>query len=154
MLPLRLRTARHRVPRAIPPTHQLPGEFSSLRVAALVGLVSLLVIGCANIVAQNAPGALQTAEARARFELNCPSVQATILSQKLIQGFRFDGSEHTIGVRGCGREAVYLTYCSDATDCNALSQTGRINTWENSGPGPMVPGAMGPGPMGPGPMAP
>jgi len=113
------------------------------RAAAPAILLPLLAGACANIVAQNAPGALQTAESRARFELNCPTVQATILSQKLIQGFRFDGSEHTIGVRGCGREAIYLTYCSDATDCNALSQTGRINTWGNSGQGPGAPGPFG-----------
>jgi hypothetical protein len=94
-------------------------------VAASLGL--LLVSACVNVVAQDAPGALRTAESRARFELNCPDVQATILSQKAIQGWRFEGSEHTIGVRGCGREAVYETYCRDESDCNALSQTGRIN---------------------------
>ena len=89
-------------------------------------LLALLVSACANLVAQNAPGALRTAEARAKFELNCPNVQASILSQKLIQGWRYEASEHTIGVRGCGRQAVYLTYCRDETDCNAISQTGRI----------------------------
>jgi len=35
-------------------------------------------------------------------------------------------AEYTIGVRGCGRQAVYLTYCRDASDCNAVAQTGRV----------------------------
>jgi len=104
-----------------------------LRNPALV-LALLLAVGCVNILTQNAPSALQTTESRARFELNCPNVQASILSQKLVQGWRFEGTEYTIGVRGCGREAVYVTYCRDPQDCNALSQTGRINNLSNMAP--------------------
>ena len=99
--------------------------FLRCRHAVAAGLVTLLATACTPIVAQNAPAALQTAESRARFELNCPDVQASILSQKTIQGWRFEGSEHTIGVRGCGKQAIYLTYCRDPSDCNAISQTGR-----------------------------
>jgi hypothetical protein len=57
-----------------------------LRGAATVVVVPLLASACTSIVVQNAPGALQTAESRARFELNCPEVQASVLSQKVIQG--------------------------------------------------------------------
>src|SRR5262249_9139006 len=87
----------------------------------------LLLLGsaCVDILAQNAPGALRTAESRAKFELNCPDVQASILSQKTLQAVRSEGSEHTIGVRGCGRQAIYETFCRDANDCNAIAQTGR-----------------------------
>jgi hypothetical protein len=35
-------------------------------------------------------------------------------------------AEYTIGVRGCGRQAIYLTYCRDPSDCNAIAQTGRV----------------------------
>jgi len=91
-------------------------------------LVALVASSCVNIVAQNEPGALQTAESRAKFELDCQKVTATLLSQKVVEGLRIAGSEHTIGVRGCGKEAVYVTYCRDADDCNAFSQTGRINS--------------------------
>ena len=104
------------------------------RLWTLGVLVMLLASACVNIMTQNAPGALQTAESRARFELNCPNVTASILSQKIVQGWRFEGSEYTIGVRGCGREAVYVTYCRDQTDCNALSQTGRINNLSELAP--------------------
>jgi len=104
-----------------------------LRNPGLV-LALLSAVGCVNILTQNAPSALQTAENRARFELNCPNVQASILSQKIVQAWRFEGSEYTIGVRGCGRESVYVTYCRDPQDCNALSQTGRINNLSNMAP--------------------
>lgn len=109
--------------------------------AVAVVLVPLLNSACVSPVVQNAPAAMQAATSRARFELNCPEVQATVLSQKIIQGFRGEGSEYTIGVRGCGREAVYVTYCGEMENCNALSQTGRINTLSNfAPPGPgMVP---------------
>ena len=113
---------------------QLRRSVSRQRSVALVTLGLLFTSACVNTLAQNAPGALQTAQSRARFELNCPNVETTILSQKLVQGWRFEGSEYTIGARGCGREAVYVTYCRDQSDCNALSQTGRINNLANMAP--------------------
>jgi hypothetical protein len=111
-------------------------RMSMTRTVGLVssGFGALLMNGCANILTQNAPAALQTTESRARFELNCPNVEASVLSQKLVQGFRFEGSEYTIGVRGCGRQAVYVTFCRDQNDCNALSQTGRVTELENMAP--------------------
>jgi len=104
-------------------------------------LAVLALSACVNTLAQNEPGALRTAENRARFELNCQSVEATILSQKTIQGWRFEGSEHTIGVRGCGKRIIYLTYCRDADDCNAISQTGRVGEAPDVAPG-VVPGMI------------
>ena len=98
-------------------------------------LLPFLLSACVNTLTQNAPSALRTAENRAKFELNCPNVEATILSQKTVQGLRFEGSEYTIGVRGCGRESVYVTYCRDQNDCNALAQTGRVNAVEGAAPG-------------------
>ena len=109
------------------------------RGAGVLVLLPLLVGACVSPVAQNAPGAMQAAQSRARFELNCADIQATVLSQKVVQGWRTEGSEYTIGVRGCGREAVYVTYCRDESDCNAFSQTGRINTVSNLGPPGLVP---------------
>jgi len=70
--------------------------------------------------------ALATAQRRAAFELNCPQALPSVLSEKTVQGIRFEIAEYTIGVRGCGRQAVYLTYCRDASDCNAIAQTGRV----------------------------
>jgi hypothetical protein len=107
---------------------------------AAVPIIGLIASGCVSPLVQNAPGAMQATQSRARFELNCPDVQTTVLSQKIVQGFRTEGSEYTIGVRGCGREAVYITYCRDESDCNALSQTGRINNMSNLAPNPAPPG--------------
>ena len=107
------------------------GSDRPLSGSSLIPIVALAVFlssGCVNILAQNAPGALRTAESRAKFELNCPDVQASILSQKTVEGVRFEGSEHTIGVRGCGRQIIYVTYCRDADDCNALSQSERVES--------------------------
>ena len=94
--------------------------------AAAGGIVVMTLSACVDIVAQNAPGALRTAESRAKFELNCPQVDSSVLSQKIVQGLRFAGSEHTIGVRGCGKQVVYVTYCRDSDDCNAIAQTDRV----------------------------
>ena len=118
---------------------------SRFRGPTALSLGLLLVSACVSPLVQNAPAAMQAATSRGRFELNCPEVQATVLSQKIIQGWRFEGSEYTIGVRGCGREAVYVTYCGETENCNALSQTGRINTVSNfapPGPGFAPPGMV------------
>lgn len=82
--------------------------------------------GCVSILQQNQAAALATAQRRAQFELDCPQVTPSILSQKTIDGVRWEAAEYTIGVRGCDRQAVYLTYCRDPSDCNAIAQTGRI----------------------------
>jgi hypothetical protein len=105
-----------------------------------VAAVSLLLGGCvtdAQFLAQNSSAALRTAESRGKFELNCPQVTSSVLSQKVIQGIqggygRYGGAwagpwtEYTVGVRGCGREAVYMTVCRDPDSCNAFSQTARV----------------------------
>jgi len=105
-----------------------------------VAAVSLLLGGCvtdAQFLAQNSSAALRTAESRGKFELNCPQVTSSVLSQKVIQGIqggygRYGGAwagpwtEYTVGVRGCGREAVYMAVCRDPDSCNAFSQTARV----------------------------
>ena len=35
-------------------------------------------------------------------------------------------AEYTIGVRGCGRQSIYVTICIDNENCNALADSGRI----------------------------
>ena len=70
------------------------GLLRALCRAAAGVLLPLLISACVNIVAQNAPAAMQTVESRARFELNCPNVQATVLSQRIVQGFE-TARDHT-----------------------------------------------------------
>lgn len=95
------------------------------RFGALL-LLGLGVGGCVSILQQNQSAALSTAQSRAQFELDCPHVEPTVISQKTVDGVRWQLAEYTIGVRGCGRQAVYLTYCRDPSDCNAIAQTGRV----------------------------
>ncbi|WP_045225043.1 hypothetical protein [Methyloterricola oryzae] len=110
-----------------------------LLVPVAVVAVTVLFTGCvsdAQFLAENSPGALRTAEARGKFELNCEQVTTSVLSQKIIQGiqggYRAAGAwagpwtQYTIGIRGCGREAVYETVCRDVENCNAFSQTARV----------------------------
>ena len=109
------------------------------RAGAATALMGLLG-GCvtnAEFLAQNTAPALRAAEARGGFELNCADAQPTILTQKIIQGVQggygrrnmgaWAGpwTEYTIGVRGCGKEAVYRVVCRDEDSCNAFSQTAR-----------------------------
>jgi hypothetical protein len=98
----------------------------------------LIINACATeaqFLAQNAPSALNTALARGRFELNCPQATGTILSQKVtyingigmgMGGGGYEWTEYTIGVRGCGKQAVYETMCRDQDNCNSFANTGRI----------------------------
>ncbi len=98
----------------------------------------LIISACATeaeFLAQNAPSALNTALARGRFELNCPQANGTILSQKVtyinglgigMGGGGYEWTEYTIGVRGCGKQAVYETMCRDQDNCNALANTGQV----------------------------
>src|SRR5262245_20262154 len=94
----------------------------------LLGLTS----GCATqqqFLNQIEPTTLSAAQSRAQFELNCPSVTASILSSKIMQPVWVGGiqrAEYTIGVEGCGRRSVYMAVCPDASNCNAFAQTGRI----------------------------
>jgi hypothetical protein len=77
--------------------------------------------GCATqqqILAQKQGGATQTALERAKFEMNCPSANATVLSkdfiQPAIQGAWVGGLErveYTIGVEGCKQRKVYIILC-------------------------------------------
>ena len=108
-----------------------------LSFAALA--LPMIISACATeaqFLAQNAPSALNTALARGRFELNCPQATGTVLSQKVTYinglgmgmygGGGYEWTEYTIGVKGCGKQAVYETMCRDQDNCNAFANTGNI----------------------------
>ncbi|WP_448682834.1 hypothetical protein [Pseudomonas nicosulfuronedens] len=86
--------------------------------------------GCMNdqqFLAQNQNAAISATVSRAKFELNCPDVAASVLSSKVTQfAYANNRTEYTIGVRGCNRQSVYITYCLTPDNCNALSDTARI----------------------------
>jgi len=112
---------------------------SSIRVGLAALALPIILSACvteSQFLAQNAPSALNTALARGRFELNCPQASGTVLSQKVTYingmgigmggGGGYEWTEYTIGVRGCGKQAVYETMCRDQDNCNAFANTGNI----------------------------
>ena len=112
------------------------GTSHPIRVGLAALALPLILSACmtnAQFLAQNAPSALNTALARGRFELNCPQASGSVLSQKVtyingigMGGGGYEWTEYTIGVRGCGRQAVYETMCRDQDNCNAIANTGNI----------------------------
>ncbi|MEY3288228.1 MAG: hypothetical protein RLZZ419_470 [Pseudomonadota bacterium] len=117
----------------------LPDISRTIRVGLSALVLPLIISACATeaqFLAQNSPSALKTALTRGQFELNCPQATGTVLSQKVTYinglgvgmggGGGYEWTEYTIGVRGCGKQAVYETMCRDSDNCNAFAQTGRV----------------------------
>ncbi|MBL8374563.1 hypothetical protein [Accumulibacter sp.] len=84
---------------------------------ALVALMTLA--GCASQqqILQGMQGeAVESALARGRFELQCPTAQGSVLSQELMQPLFFGGPErglYTVGVAGCGQHRTYQIICPE-----------------------------------------
>jgi hypothetical protein len=62
--------------------------------------------------------AIQTAVARGKFELNCPSAQGEVISREVIQppvegtyAMSIARDEYTVGVKGCGKRTSYVVIC-------------------------------------------
>jgi hypothetical protein len=105
-----------------------------MKKIALAAAGLALALGCQTtqqFLDQSQGAALATAQSRARFELNCPDVQASVLSSKIIDPAPFAGGmwrgEYTIGVRGCNRQIVYLTICLDPSNCNAIADSANMS---------------------------
>jgi hypothetical protein len=69
------------------------------------------------------PAAIETALQRGRFDLNCPSATATVLSQDFIQPAiqgpwvsGLERVEYTIGVAGCNQRTTYVVICQTGTE--------------------------------------
>jgi len=119
--------------------NQSSGISHPIRVGLAALVLPLLISACATeaqFLAQTAPSALNTALARGRFELNCPDATGTVLSKKMTYingvgigmggGGGYEWGEFTIGVRGCGKSAVFETMCRDQDNCNAFAGNGRV----------------------------
>jgi hypothetical protein len=111
-----------------------------MKKIALAAAGLALALGCQTTQAfldQNQGSALATAQSRARFELNCPDVQTSVLSSKIIDPAPFQGGmwrgEYTVGVRGCNKQMVYMVICLDSNDCNAWADSA------NMSPSPFMP---------------
>ena len=93
--------------------------------------------GCASQQQQLAakqPTAMETALQRGRFDLNCQTATATVLSQDFIQpavqGPWVNGMtrvEYTVGVEGCNQRTTYVVICQEGTDtCFAANPDARF----------------------------
>ena len=79
------------------------------------------------MVDQMQPNAVETAQKRGAFELNCPAATAQVLSKEMIQtpsaGLRYvppERAQYTVGVSGCGQRATYMVVCAEGgTGCVA-----------------------------------
>lgn len=96
------------------------------KLLSLLWVAAGVVAGCATqaqMLEAKQPAAMKTALVRGRFDLNCPSATATVLSsdfiQPAIQGPWVAGVErleYTVGVEGCGQRATYIVMCEQGTD--------------------------------------
>jgi hypothetical protein len=91
-------------------------------------------VGVSACVSQAQPMAMQNAEVRRRFELNCPSATATVLSREVIQpvlqgpfiGPGISRAEYTIGIAGCGARKTFVVTCPEAGDGCFAAGPGRF----------------------------
>lgn len=78
--------------------------------------------------------ATQVAQQRGKFELNCPTATASVLSKEMIQSAIVNPvwappqrAEYTVGVSGCNKRATYLVVCAQGgTGCIAAGAQNQI----------------------------
>lgn len=88
----------------------------------------VLLVGCASqsdFLDTKQSMAVDTAMSRAKFEMNCPAAQGSVLSRQYIQapmaGPRMvevgvNRAEYTVGASGCGQRLTYVVVCSEGTE--------------------------------------
>jgi len=102
----------------------------------LVGLIAgvVLLTGCQSQGQQLASGqdaATDTALRRGKFELNCPTATATVLSSEMLQPVLWRGierAEYTVGVSGCGKKSTYVVVCPESNECMAASGQDNVSS--------------------------
>lgn len=103
---------------------------------ALAGVFAMTGCQTQQQMVQSSQGmAVQTALNRAKFDMNCSSATAQVLStnvsQPSIQGtfvnaYGVQRLEYTVGVRGCGQRRTYIVVCPQGgTGCFAAQALGQ-----------------------------
>lgn len=88
----------------------------------LAPFLALVLSGCASgppFIDKMQPTATEKAEARARFDLNCPDAKGQVINQQQLEPLAFGGpvrAEYTIGVTGCGKRMTVVVLCSENGD--------------------------------------
>ena len=107
------------------------------RLSLVVLALGLTAAGCvseAQFLNNMQPAAIQNAEARGRFELNCPNATATVLSREVVQpvlqgpfiGAGIQRAEYTVGVAGCGARKTFVVICPEEGDGCFAAVPGRF----------------------------
>lgn len=84
----------------------------------LASVLMLATAGCASgppFIDQMEPTATAKAEARARFDLNCPEAKGEVINREQLEPLAFGGpvrAQYTIGVTGCGKRMLVVVLCS------------------------------------------
>ena len=103
-----------------------------MKVIRMLGAVAMTAMFCAcqsqqQMVDEMQADATQVAKQRGRFELNCPTATAQVLSKEMIQSEVMNPrwappqrAQYTVGVAGCDKRATYLVICAEGgTGCVA-----------------------------------
>ena len=109
----------------------------SLALSAVA--VAVLFCGCQSqqqMVDEMQADATQVAKQRGKFELNCPTATAQVLSKEMIQSEVVNPrwappqrAEYTVGVSGCNKQATYLVVCAEGgTGCVAAGAQNKVST--------------------------
>jgi len=110
---------------------------SSLAMGTVV--IAVLFCGCQSqqqMVDEMQADATQVAKQRGKFELNCPTATAEVLSKEMIQSEVVNPrwappqrAQYTVGVSGCDKRATYLVVCAEGgTGCVAAGAQNVIQT--------------------------
>lgn len=105
------------------------------KLAMLSALAMVVLAGCQSteqFMASMRPKAIDAAEKRGRFELNCPAATAQMLNEQDVQpeirAVRFqapDRAVYTVGVSGCNKRATYVVVCPDDGSGNCFAADGQ-----------------------------
>jgi hypothetical protein len=117
-----------------PGGHVMKSSFAMGTVAIVV-----LLAGCQSEqqqVDEMQADAVQVAKQRGKFELNCPTATAQVLSKEMIQSEIMNPrwappqrAQYTVGVAGCDKRATYLVVCAEGgTGCVAAGAQNVIQT--------------------------
>jgi hypothetical protein len=110
----------------------------NLRLPLLItAAISILLSACASgppFIDQMQSTAINMADRRGAFEMNCPTATGTVISSEIVQpvSFRwgYERAEYTIGVSGCGKRNTYVVICPDNGSNSCFAGASRVDTMQ------------------------
>ena len=109
---------------------------SNLRLPLIVA-IPVLLCACASgppFIDQMQPTAIDMAERRGAFEMNCPTAKGELLSSETVQPISFrwgyQRAEYTVGVSGCGKRNSYVVICPDNGSKSCFAGASRMDSMQ------------------------